>query len=98
MRADAGLVGGQPARPVGSLGTGQCRIRRAGYFQRPPQQAGVHRDFLAGGGQSAQPHQGIAQRVPDARRDVPPPTMTNLDTAAIRRKPVLNGLINAQAA
>jgi len=24
--------------------------------------------------------------------------MTNLDTAAIRRKPVLNGLINAQAA
>lgn len=22
---------------------------------------------------SAQPHQGIAQRVPDARRDVPPP-------------------------
>lgn len=47
---------------------------------------------------SAQPHQGIAQRVPDARRDVPPPTMTNLDTAAIRRKPVLNGLFNAQAA
>jgi len=24
--------------------------------------------------------------------------MTNLDTAAIRRKPVLNGLINVQAA
>jgi putative transposase len=49
---------------------------------------------------SAWPHQGIAQRVPDARRDGPPPAMTNLDTAAIGRKPVLNGLINeyAQAA
>jgi hypothetical protein len=34
---------------------------------------------------------------PDARRDVPPPAMTNLDTAAIRRKPVLNGLINEYA-
>jgi hypothetical protein len=33
--------------------------------------------------------------MPDATS---PPTMTNLDTAAIRRKPVLNGLINAQAA
>ena len=38
---------------------------------------------------SARPQQGIAQRVPDARRDAPPPAMTNLDTAAIRRKPVL---------
>jgi putative transposase len=39
---------------------------------------------------SARPHQSIAQRVPDARRDAPPPAMANLDTAAIRRKPVLS--------
>jgi putative transposase len=43
---------------------------------------------------SARPHQGIAQRVPDAGRYAPSPAVTNLDTAAIRRKPVLNGLIN----
>jgi transposase InsO family protein len=46
---------------------------------------------------SARPHQGIAQRVPDSGHDAPPPAMTNLDTAAIRRKPVLNGLINEYA-
>jgi putative transposase len=43
---------------------------------------------------SARPHQGIAQRVPDARHDAPPPAVTNLDTRRIRRKPALNGLIN----
>jgi putative transposase len=43
---------------------------------------------------SARPHQGIAQRVPDAGRDAPRPATTDLDIGRIRRKPVLNGLIN----
>ena len=43
---------------------------------------------------SARPHQGIAQRVPDAGRDAPRIDMTDLDIERIRRKPVLNGLIN----
>jgi putative transposase len=42
----------------------------------------------------ARPHQSIAQRVPDAGRDTPPPSVTDLDTWRIRRKPVLSGLIN----
>jgi hypothetical protein len=40
----------------------------------------------------ARPHQGIAQRVPDAGRGAPPPAMP--DPGQIRRKPVLDGLIN----
>jgi putative transposase len=43
---------------------------------------------------TARPHQGIAQRVPDAGRAAPRPAMTDLDIGRIRRKPVLNGLIN----
>ena len=43
---------------------------------------------------SARPHQGIAQRVPDAAHDAPPPATTDPDTWQIRRKPVLNGLTN----
>ena len=43
---------------------------------------------------TARPHLGIAQRVPDAGRDAPRPVMTGLDIRPIRRKPVLNGLIN----
>jgi hypothetical protein len=43
---------------------------------------------------SARPHQGIAQRVPDAGRDAPRPDVTNLDTGQVRRKPVPGGLIN----
>ena len=38
--------------------------------------------------------QGIAQRVPDAGRDIPLPAMTGPGTRWIRRKPVLSGLIN----
>ena len=45
----------------------------------------------------ARPHQGIAQRVPDSRRDTPPPAMTDLDIKRIRRKPILSGLINEYA-
>ncbi len=43
---------------------------------------------------TARPHQGIAQRVPDDERDVPRATVTGIDTQQIRRKPVLGGLIN----
>jgi putative transposase len=43
---------------------------------------------------TARPHQGIAQRVPDAERDIYPATAINVDARQIRRKPVLNGLIN----
>jgi putative transposase len=43
---------------------------------------------------TARPHQGIAQRSPDDEPDVPRPIGTDLDTQQIRRRPVLNGLIN----
>ena len=42
----------------------------------------------------ARPHQGISQQVPDAGRDVLLPSVTDLDTTRIHRKPVLDGLIN----
>jgi putative transposase len=43
---------------------------------------------------TARPHQGIAQRVPADERDAHRATVTDVDTRQIRRKPVLNGLIN----
>ena len=43
---------------------------------------------------TARPHQGIAQRAPDDEPDAPRPIGTDLDTQQIRRRPVLNGLIN----
>ena len=43
---------------------------------------------------TARPHQGIAQRVPDSERHVPRVTATDYGAERIRRKPVLNGLIN----
>jgi putative transposase len=43
---------------------------------------------------SARPHQGIAQRVPDAGRDAPRSAITDPSIREIHRKPVLNGLIN----
>jgi putative transposase len=43
---------------------------------------------------TARPHQGIAQRVPDDERVAPRATVTDLETQQIRRKPVLSGLIN----
>ena len=43
---------------------------------------------------TARPHQGIAQCVPDAGRAAPRPAMADLDIGRIRRKPVLHGLIN----
>jgi hypothetical protein len=43
---------------------------------------------------TARPHQGIAQRVPDSEHDSGHPTVADLDREWIHRKPVLSGLIN----
>jgi hypothetical protein len=43
---------------------------------------------------TAQPHQGIAQHVPDDERDGIRAAVTDIDTQQVRRKPILNGLIN----
>ena len=43
---------------------------------------------------TAQPHQGIAQRVPGREREIPCVTAVDLDVQRVRRKPVLNSLIN----
>jgi putative transposase len=43
---------------------------------------------------TARPHQGIAQRVPDDELDAPRVIVTDLDGERILRKPVLGGLIN----
>ena len=43
---------------------------------------------------TARPHQGIAQRVPDDECNAPRATVTDIDIQQIRRKPVLGGLIN----
>jgi len=46
---------------------------------------------------TARPHQGIAQRVPDGRHDGGHLTIAGLDRRRILRKPVLGGLINEYA-
>jgi transposase InsO family protein len=46
---------------------------------------------------TARPHQGIAQRVPDGEHDGSHITATDLDRERIHRKPVLGGLINEYA-
>ncbi len=43
---------------------------------------------------TARPHQGIAQRVPDDELDAARTTVTDVDSRQIRRKPILGGLIN----
>jgi transposase InsO family protein len=43
---------------------------------------------------TARPHQGIGQRIPDAGHPTPRASATGPETWQIRRKPVLNGLIN----
>ena len=43
---------------------------------------------------TARPHQGPGQSVPDDERDAPRATMIDVDSERIRRKPVLGGLIN----
>jgi len=46
---------------------------------------------------TARPHQGIAQRVPDGKHDGGHLTVTDLDRERIHRKPVLGGLIDQYA-
>ena len=43
---------------------------------------------------TARPHQGVAQRIPDGGRAAPCATVTDIATQQIQRKPVLAGLIN----
>jgi putative transposase len=43
---------------------------------------------------AARPHQGIAQHVPADEPDAHAATVADIATRQIRRKPVLNGLIN----
>ncbi len=43
---------------------------------------------------TARPHQGIAQRIPDGEHDGGHLTVADLDRERIHRKPVLGGLIN----
>jgi putative transposase len=46
---------------------------------------------------TARPHQGIAQRVPDGKHDDARLTVSDLDRRRVLRKPVLGGLINEYA-
>ena len=46
---------------------------------------------------TARPHQGIAQHVPDGKPDAVRTTVINVGRQQIRRKPVLGGLINEYA-
>ena len=43
---------------------------------------------------TARPHQGIAQRVPDGEHDGDRFAIADLDREQVHRKPVLGGLIN----
>jgi putative transposase len=43
---------------------------------------------------TARPHQGIAQRIPEGEHSGGHPTVADLDRERIYRKPVLGGLIN----
>ena len=46
---------------------------------------------------TARPHQGIAQRVPDGKHDGGHPTVADLDRGRFLREPILGGLINEYA-
>jgi putative transposase len=46
---------------------------------------------------TARPHQGIAQCVPDGKHDDGRLTVADLDRRRVLRKPVLGGLINEYA-
>ena len=43
---------------------------------------------------TARPHQGISQRIPDDEPDAPRAAVTHVNSQRIRRKPGLGGLIN----
>jgi hypothetical protein len=51
-------------------------------------------DFLQEHYNTARPHQGIGQRVPDAEHPAPRDSAAGPEAWRIRRKPVLSGLIN----
>jgi hypothetical protein len=61
----------------------------------------VHNEETVRGRQAhhntARPHQGIAQHVPDDEPGAPCATVTDFGIQQIRRKPVLGGLINEYA-
>ena len=98
---------GQPFARLGSGARGQERQAgvlqpepgHVGYGQRPrpdPRReapASILTEYQAHYN-TARPHQGIAQHVPDDEGDGPRATPTDGNTQQIRRKPVLNGLIN----
>ena len=46
---------------------------------------------------TARPHQGIAQHIPDDEPGAPRATVTDLGPQQIRRKPAVGGLINEYA-
>jgi hypothetical protein len=46
---------------------------------------------------TARPHQGIAQHMPNDEPSAPRATVTDFGTQQIRRKPVMGGLINEYA-
>jgi hypothetical protein len=46
---------------------------------------------------TARPHQGIAQHMPNDEPSAPRATVTDFGTQQIRRKPVVGGLINEYA-
>jgi transposase InsO family protein len=64
------------------LGEGHLRAVLAGYQEHY---------------NTARPHQGIAQRVPDGKHDSGHLTVAGLDRERILRRPVLGGLINEYA-
>jgi transposase InsO family protein len=43
---------------------------------------------------TARPHQGIEQQVPDGNRGTPRAALTDFDLGRIRRRRILNGFIN----
>jgi putative transposase len=61
------------------LGQGHLRAVLAGYQEHY---------------NTARPHQGIGQRIPDTKHHAPPVAAAGPETWRIRRKPVLSGLIN----
>ena len=62
---------------------------RTAVAEKPPTLAEYQAHY-----NTARPHQGIAQQVPDTDRSIPRVIVTDFDTARILRRPVLSGLIN----
>ena len=90
--------GGVTASPAGEQTVQQARTLRRELPGRMLIFSEAHLRAVLTGYQvrcnTARPHQGIAQRVPGCEREVPGVTAVDLDVWRIRRKSVLNGLIN----